>query len=64
MLSFYIKAFQSFLFNKIVQWRISHHQKAVLPGDWILAENGNVEALSEDQCSQHVLSEVVLPLCG
>ena len=65
MLSFYIKAFQSFLFNKIVQWRIAHHRHAVLPGDLVLdSQTNQVIKLSEEQCKQYSLMDVVLPLCG
>ena len=33
MISFYIKSFQSFLFNRVVQWRIQKYQSQLLPGD-------------------------------
>ena len=55
-LTFYVKAFQSLLFNKVLQWRIQHFHEAVLPGDLFLHEN---EIVSEGSPS-----EVVLPLCG
>ena len=55
-LFFYVKAFQSLLFNKVLQWRIRHFHNEVLPGDLFLQG----DSLVPKGC----LSEVVLPLCG
>lgn len=55
-LTFYVKAFQSLLFNKVLQWRVQHFHHSVLPGDLFLHE----DSLASEGC----LSEVVLPLCG
>lgn len=65
MISFYVKVFESFLFNKIVQWRIQKYKDSIIPGDLVLKE-GEVTILTEEDCStqKYSLNDVVLPLCG
>ena len=36
---FYVKAFQSYVFNKVLQWRIQHYGKEVLEGDYVFFDN-------------------------
>ena len=38
---FYVKAFQSYVFNKVLQWRIQHFGKGVLEGDSIFVDDGS-----------------------
>ena len=38
---FYVKAFQSYVFNKVLQWRIKYYGKDVLEGDSIFVDNGS-----------------------
>lgn len=65
MISFYVKVFESFLFNKIVQWRIQKYKDSIIPGDLILKE-GEVTILTEEDCltQKYSFYDVVLPLCG
>lgn len=65
MVSFYIKAFQSFLFNKIVQWRIQKYKDSIMKGDLVL-KGGEVSILTEEDCTtqKYSLNDVILPLCG
>lgn len=66
MISFYIKSFQSFLFNRIVQWRIQNYQSQLLPGDLVYSSTQQVISLTEAHISsgEYSFFDILLPLCG
>lgn len=66
MISFYIKSFQSFLFNRVVQWRIQKYQSQLLPGDIVYSSTQQVISLTDTQTSsgEYSFFDILLPLCG
>ena len=66
MISFYIKSFQSFLFNRVVQWRIQKYQLQLLPGDIVYSSTQQVISLTDTQTSsgEYSFFDILLPLCG
>ena len=66
MISFYIKSFQSFLFNRVVQWRIQKYQSQLLPGDNVYSSTQQVISLTDTQTSsgEYSFFDILLPLCG
>ena len=66
MISFYIKSFQSFLFNRVVQWRIQKYQSQLLPGDIVYSSTQQVISLTDTQASsgEYSFFDILLPLCG
>ena len=65
MIRFYVKALQSLLFNRVVQWRVQIYGKQVLLGDLVL-EEGKVRYVSQGDLDAHhySISDVVIPLFG
>jgi tRNA(Glu) U13 pseudouridine synthase TruD len=62
MMGFYVKAFQSYCFNKIVQWRIKKFGARVFKGDLV---DDKVKGICEVQDeSKYSIFDVVLPLPG
>ena len=57
--TFYVKSFQSLLFNKVLQWRIQKYGAQVVPGDLCLVGK-EVQVGQGDES----LENVVLPLWG
>ena len=55
-LLFYVKSFQSLVFNVVLQWRVHHYRSQVLAGD--LFRRG------DEEVAEGSLDDVVLPLCG
>ena len=66
MISFYIKSFQSFLFNRIVQWRIQNYQSQLLRGDLVYSSTQQVISLTEAHISsgEYSFFDILLPLGG
>ena len=66
---FYVKSFQSYLFNRVVQWRIQHYQSRLLEGDQLrvsedVRKGNEVRILQTEEMEEMKLEQVVLPLCG
>ena len=55
-LLFYVKSFQSLVFNVVLQWRVRRFRSQVLAGD--LFRRG------DEEIAVGSLDDVVLPLCG
>lgn len=66
MTRFYVKALQSLLFNRVLQWRVEHFGKKVLVGDLVLGDDGQCRAVTEESLAENEISvyNVVLPLFG
>mgnify|MGYP004681914067 FL=1 len=65
MIRFYVKALQSLLFNRIVQWRVQTYGKQVLLGDLVLKEDKVIRVSQEDlDAHRYSVYDVVLPLFG
>ena len=66
MTRFYVKALQSLLFNRVLQWRVEHFGKKVLVGDLVLGDDGQCRAVTEESLAENEVSvyNVVLPLFG
>lgn len=66
MTRFYVKALQSLLFNRVLQWRVEHFGKKVLVGDLVLGDDGQCRAVTEESLAENEVSvyDVVLPLFG
>lgn len=65
MIRFYVKALQSLLFNRSVQWRVQTYGTQVLLGDLVL-KGDKVSRVSQEDLDTHCYSvyDVVLPLFG
>lgn len=65
MIRFYVKALQSLLFNRSVQWRVQTYGTQVLLGDLVL-KGDKVSRVSQEDLDAHCYSvyDVVLPLFG
>lgn len=63
---FYVKALQSLLFNRVLQWRVEHFGTKVLAGDLVVGEEGKCRAVTEEDLVGNAVSvyDVVLPLFG
>ena len=57
--TFFVKSFQSYLFNVILQWRIQKYNNAIIPGDLEQHENEVIVSSTPDS-----IENVVLPLIG
>lgn len=57
--TFFVKSFQSYLFNVILQWRIQKYNNAIIPGDLVQHENEVIVSSTPDS-----IENVVLPLLG
>lgn len=66
MTRFYVKALQSLLFNRVLQWRVEHFGKKVLVGDLVLGDDGQCRTVTEESLTENAVSvyDVVLPLFG
>lgn len=66
MARFYVKALQSLLFNRVLQWRVEHFGTKVLTGDLVVGEEGQCRAVTEEDLVGNAVSvyDVVLPLFG
>ena len=66
MARFYVKALQSLLFNRVLQWRVEHFGTKVLAGDLVVSEEGQCRAVTEEDLAGNGVSvyDVVLPLFG
>ena len=57
--TFFVKSFQSYLFNVILRWRIQKYKNAIIPGDLVQHENEVIVSSTPDS-----IENVVLPLLG
>ena len=66
MARFYVKALQSLLFSRVLQWRVEHFGTKVLAGDLVVGEEGKCRAVTEEDLVGNAVSvyDVVLPLFG
>lgn len=59
IVTFFVKSFQSYLFNAVLQWRIRKFKNATIPGDLVQCENEVIVSTSPES-----IEKVVLPLLG
>lgn len=62
--TFWIHAYQSYIWNKIASERLQLYGRKVVAGDLIKADGDEVSIATEDTASNHTLEQVVLPLPG
>ena len=59
--TFFVKSFQSYIFNKVLQWRVQKYKNTIIPGDLVQHENGVIMTSTPETDSTE---NVVLPLFG